>query len=195
MASLPSRPKSQLRFNPESSPGGPPANPQSWLESLPDELLLHIIGRVDHGDICSFGYCCPRIREVARGAVENHQRRRQYSTLRCGMTGDRTQPSSHPIHILRDIILDGDIAVYPTKLILGPIYPGKNIVESYVKPTLHSHKGKDGRYVSKISILFVFIVLESIKRDTSIRNSRIISHFFFSNIFRISDRSSSATRA
>ncbi|CAD6592745.1 MAG: hypothetical protein ASARMPREDX12_006428 [Alectoria sarmentosa] len=125
MASLPSHSKFQLKSKPESPPQDPPGVPQSRLESLPDELLVQIVKDVDHEDIQAFARCCPKIWKVAAKAFEIHKRRQKYYTVRLGSLSGVSGTSIRPVDILRDLLTDDGLAIYPKRMVITTLRPGQ----------------------------------------------------------------------
>lgn len=86
------------------------------LLSLPTEILQNIIAQVNPDDLASFCVCCKELNEAAVLHLDKHRKRIEtYSELRysgCFRHGD----DDHPVQLLREICLDGQIAFYPRTL-------------------------------------------------------------------------------
>ena len=109
--------KSKPKLTPEeSTPKG-----DSSLESLPAELVLQIFGEVDHEDIQNFARCCPQIWKIVEEVFEVHKKRRKYYTVRLGSLSDTPGSRNRPIDILRDLVNDDGLAIYPKRLITGTL--------------------------------------------------------------------------
>lgn len=143
-----SKPKSAPE---ESTPATKPS-----LESLPAELVLQIFGEVDHEDIQNFARCCPRIWKIVEEGFEVHKRRRKYYTVRLGSLSDTPGSRNRPIDILRDLVHDDGLAIYPKRLIVGTldIFSTGQDIDISGPPFLPEQKKKirsmvvDSRYVS-----------------------------------------------
>ena len=83
------------------------------LLTLPTEILQNIIAQVNPDDLVSFCVCCKELNGAAVLHLGKHRERIEtYSELHysgCFGHGD----DDHPVQLLRDICLDGQIAFYP----------------------------------------------------------------------------------
>ena len=83
------------------------------LLALPTEILQNIIAQVNPDDLVSFCVCCKELNGAAVLHLRKHRQRIEaYSELQysgCFRHGD----DDHPVQLLRDICLDGQIAFYP----------------------------------------------------------------------------------
>ena len=123
MATLPTLPHSRSNSKSNPAPEGIVSTTKSGIESLPPELLLQVIGEIDHEDIQNFACCCRYVWMIAEKAFEEHKRRRKYFTVRIGIHGfpeiSSTDNARHPVEALQDLLTDDELVIYPKRMIIG----------------------------------------------------------------------------
>ena len=97
---------------------GFPIKTASSIESLSTELLLRITDDVDHEDIQNFARCCPIVWNTVENVFGFHKRRRRYHSVLLGSFDNFPEPFPHPLEVLRDVVMDDGLAIYPKEMII-----------------------------------------------------------------------------
>lgn len=96
----------------------------SRLLALPNETLLQI-NEVVQEDLENFTLSCKRIYIVGKDAIQKHRERKEKHTkVSCGrMTEDETWAVFHPILLLRVVLVNRNLALYPEHISLISFFP------------------------------------------------------------------------
>lgn len=97
------------------------ADNMTGLLDFPNEILCQVIDAVDVMDIEAFAALCKAVHLLAKEAMLKHRNhKRKYGEVRFGyyQDSDKKQP---PICLLRDIIRDPTVALYPTAMDVGTL--------------------------------------------------------------------------
>lgn len=97
------------------------AETMSRLLAFPNETLLQVINEVVHVDLENLTLSCKLIYELGKHALQTHRKRKaKYTNIICGPIRDgKNATELHPTLLLRDVLMDSDVALYPLHLSLS----------------------------------------------------------------------------
>ena len=90
------------------------------LLDLPDEILRMFANQAGHGDIVNLALSSRRMLALSNNALQRHNNNRDaYLPIRFGDVQQSPYPLRNPLHVIREIIRDAEVAFYPIEIIIG----------------------------------------------------------------------------